>query len=131
MSIEEQSSSSSLNTLEDVSVTNCSGPLHERSKTTRRQRDNNVRFSGSELIVETTHKNDMTVEEKNSTWLSYEEICAMKMDCVGLVGMLEDGMADMFLGDEEDLCLRGLEQHSGEGNQRRIAARRQILQGCL
>jgi len=51
----------------------------------------------------------------------------MKMDCVVLVGMLEDGMADMLQEEDDvDLCLRGLEQHSGERHQRKTVARRQI-----
>lgn len=74
----------------------------------------------------------MTEAEKDSSWLSYEEIRAIKMDCVGLVGMLEDGMADMMLlEDEDDLCLRGLEQYSGEGHQRRLAAQKQIYKDVL
>ena len=129
-------SSASLTTLEDIDDTTRTPPapanqhhmvqhkpLHERPARTT------VRFAENDTVVDTTHMNDMSQEEKEACWLSCEEIRAIKMDCVGLVGMLDDGMAHMILAeDEDDVCLRGIEQYSGESQERRRTARQQILE---
>lgn len=129
---------SSLTSLEDVDDT-VKEPLHhlhdhdydspsshqEQRGGENQKREHHIRFSGCDHVCETLHKDDMTDLEKQDYWFSYEEIRAIKMDCMGLLGMLEDGMEDMLLFDD-DICLRGLEQYAGEGKRQRIATRKQI-----
>jgi hypothetical protein len=120
-----EDSFNSLTTLEDAIDETPHKSLHEQNE--RGPARSTVCFSEQDIVVDTLHVKAMSEEEKEASWFSYEEIRYFKKDCLGLVGMLDDGMADMLLAeDENDLCLRGLEQYSREEKHLRINARRQI-----
>lgn len=121
-------SCTSFNTL--VDAINCHQPLHETNERTTQRERRSVRFSEDHVVCETLHKSDMGEEEVNNYWLSYEELRALKMDCRSLVGMMNDGLTHMLLEDD-DFCLRGVEQHGGERGRRRNEMKRQLFQEVL
>eukprot|EP00934_Nitzschia_sp_Nitz4_P003375 Nitzschia sp. Nitz4//scaffold83_size84149//58255//58830//NITZ4_005180-RA/size84149-processed-gene-0.37-mRNA-1//1//CDS//3329558965//3365//frame0 len=116
-----QQSSSSLCSYEFMNHTE-EGPLHDRDA-----RQRSVRFCDDNKVIETLHIKDMEEQEIDASWHSYEELRAMKMDCVSLVGMLEDEeLAAMLDDDDDEFCLRGLKEQSGSNRERKCNTRKQL-----
>lgn len=90
-------------------------PLHEQYPYEGSITRKSVRFSDFDNVIETIHINDMEDHEVDAAWFSYEEMRAIKMECINLVGMLEDAaLIEMLKEDNDEFSLRGLRERSGE-----------------
>ncbi len=93
-------------------------PLHEEPR--RRQR-NGVRFADYDEVVKIPHINDMTQEEIDDSYMSDDELRAIRHECKALVRMIDAGDEDLG-----DVCLRGLDQHTPEYSRLRKVTQEQV-----